>query len=153
VPRSDTGTTGPRVQKRILLWAGTALAALLAILVAVLLVTRARHRLRAVALAPTAVHIVDGRLPMLRDVPPFSFTNVDGRSIDESVLRGHVWIADFIFTRCTTMCPITTAKMNVLRRSIRSADVRFVSFSIDPEHDTPAGVAPAVLRAYGRACS
>ncbi len=58
-------------------------------------------------------------------------------------MRGHVWIADFIFTRYVTMCPITTAKMSVLRRSIRSADIRFVSFSIDPEHDTPA-----VLGAY-----
>jgi mono/diheme cytochrome c family protein len=41
------------------------------------------------------------------------------------------------------MCPITTAKMSVLRRSIRSTEIRFVSFSIDPQHDTPA-----VLRAY-----
>jgi len=96
-----------------------------------------------VASAPTAVGLADRRLPVLSEVPPFAFTNVDGRSIDASVLRGHVWIADFIFTRCVTMCPITTAKMSVLRRSIRSADVRFVSFSIDPEYDTPA-----ILRAY-----
>lgn len=95
------------------------------------------------AVAPTAVHLAGGRLPVLSDIPPFAFTNIDGRSIDESVLRGHVWIADFIFTRCVTMCPITTAKMSVLRRSIRSPEIRFVSFSIDPEYDTPA-----VLRAY-----
>lgn len=117
--------------------------ALLAVLVAVLLVTRARRRVRAVAPGSTAVHLADEGLPTLGDVPPFAFTNIDGRSIDESVLRGHVWIADFIFTRCTTMCPITTAKMSVLRRSIRSANIRFVSFSIDPEYDTPA-----ILRAY-----
>jgi protein SCO1/2 len=96
-----------------------------------------------VALASTAVHLADERLPTLGKVPPFAFTNIDGRSIDQSALRGHVWIADFIFTRCTTMCPITTAKMSVLGRSIRSADLRFVSFSIDPEYDTPA-----ILRAY-----
>jgi len=96
-----------------------------------------------VALASTAVHLAGEGLPTLWDVPPFAFTNIDGRSIDESGLRGHVWIADFIFTRCVTMCPITTAKMSVLRRSIRSADIRFVSFSIDPDYDTPA-----VLRAY-----
>ncbi len=41
------------------------------------------------------------------------------------------------------MCPITTAKMNLLRRSITSGEIRFVSFSIDPEYDTPA-----TLRAY-----
>jgi protein SCO1/2 len=124
----------------VLVWGALALAALLVALVAVLLVIRARRRER---LASTAVRLADGRLPILSDVPPFAFTNIDGRSIDESVLQGHVWIADFIFTRCVTMCPITTAKMNVLRRSIRSADIRFVSFSIDPEYDTPA-----ILRAY-----
>ncbi len=63
--------------------------------------------------------------------------------MDESALRGHVWIADFIYTRCTTMCPIITAKMSLLRRAIPSADLRFVSFSIDPDHDTPE-----VLKAY-----
>jgi protein SCO1/2 len=106
-------------------------------------VIRARQRVQPVASAPTAVPLADGRLPILSEVPPFAFTNIDGRSIDPSVLRGHVWIADFIFTRCVTMCPITTAKMSVLRRSIRSADLRFVSFSIDPEYDTPA-----ILQAY-----
>ena len=94
-------------------------------------------------MASTAVHLADGHLPVLSDVPRFAFTNIDGRSIDETVLRGHVWIADFIFTRCVTMCPITTAKMNLLRRSIPSTEIRFVSFSIDPEYDTPAR-----LRAY-----
>lgn len=89
-----------------------------------------------------AVH-VDERLPILWEVPPFAFTNIDGRTIDAAALRGHVWIADLIFTRCVTMCPIITSRMNLLRRSIRSNDLRFVSFSIDPEHDTPA-----VLRAY-----
>jgi len=76
-------------------------------------------------------------------VPPFAFANTDGRVIDVSALRGHVWIADFIFTRCTTMCPVITAKMSLLRRSIPSADIRFVSFSIDPEYDSPD-----VLKAY-----
>ena len=91
----------------------------------------------------TATEVADGRLPILSNVPPFSFTNSDGRSIDASVLRGHVWIADFIFTRCPTLCPVITSKMNVLRRSLRSAEIRFVSFSIDPDYDTPA-----ILRAY-----
>jgi YHS domain-containing protein/mono/diheme cytochrome c family protein len=48
-----------------------------------------------------------------------------------------VWIADFIFTRCTTICPLITAKMALLQRRLPSTDLRFVSFSVDPEHDTP----------------
>jgi protein SCO1 len=91
----------------------------------------------------TSAATADRRLPILWEVPSFVFTDADGRAIDPSALRGHVWIADLIFTRCVTMCPIITSRMNVVRRSIRSGDVRFVSFSIDPEYDTPA-----VLRAY-----
>ena len=132
-------------KRRVLLWGCCGLAALLAVLVVVSLVTRPQRRIQAGALASTAVNFADGRLPILSDVPGFAFTNIDGRSIDGSVLRGHVWIADFIFTRCLTMCPITTAKMNLLRRSILSTEIRFVSFSIDPEYDTPAR-----LRAYAR---
>jgi protein SCO1/2 len=93
----------------------------------------------------TPAHAVplDVDLPILWEVPPFAFANIDGRTIDPAALRGHVWIADLIFTRCVTMCPIITSRMNLLRRSIRSDDIRFVSFSIDPEYDSPA-----VLRAY-----
>jgi protein SCO1/2 len=91
----------------------------------------------------TALHAAEGSLPILWGVPPFTFTDAEGRSIDASALRGHVWIADLIFTRCVTMCPIITSRMSLLRRSVRSGEFRFVSFSIDPEYDTPA-----VLRAY-----
>jgi protein SCO1/2 len=119
--------------------------ALLAVLVAVALVIRGRGSAGTSAAPPAAARHPDERLPVLADIPAFSFTNVDGRTIDPSALRGHVWIADLIFTRCVTTCPITTAKMNVLRRSIPSDEIRFVSFSIDPDYDTPA-----VLGAYAR---
>jgi protein SCO1/2 len=88
---------------------------------------------------------VTAPLPRLWRVPPFAFAGTDGKTITLSDLRGHVWIADFIFTRCVTMCPIITAKMNLLRRQLVSSDLRFVSFSVEPEYDTPA-----VLEAYAR---
>ena len=84
-------------------------------------------------------------LPRLWQVPPFAFAGTAGKAIRESDLRGHVWIADFIFTRCVTMCPIITAKMNMLRRALPGSNLRFVSFSVEPEFDTPS-----VLEAYAR---
>ena len=120
-----------------------ALVVALALLAGLLLVVRTRGRAKIGERPPAAAAPGERPLPVLSDVPAFAFTNRDGRAIDQSALRGHVWIADFIFTRCVTMCPITTAKMNVLRRAIPSSDVRFVSFSVDPDYDTPA-----VLRAY-----
>lgn len=55
------------------------------------------------------------------------------------VLREKVVVIDFIFTRCVGACPVLTMRMNAVRRSIGElfgTKVRFVSISIDPEHDT-----------------
>jgi protein SCO1/2 len=78
-----------------------------------------------------------GALPMLWQVPSFSFVDQDGRATTTADLRGHVWIADFIFTSCTTICPLITAKMALLQRRLKGPGLRFVSFSVDPKHDTP----------------
>lgn len=85
----------------------------------------------------------EGAPPILWDMPSFAFESAEGRVIRNATLRGHVWIADFIFTRCTSLCPIITAEMTLLRRTMRSSQIRFVSFSIDPDFDTPE-----VLAAY-----
>lgn len=84
-------------------------------------------------------------LPVLWRAPAFSALDQDGRAASDEALRRHVWIADFIFTRCTTACPLISAKMLLLRQAITSPDVRFVSFSVDPTFDTPA-----VLKQYAR---
>ena len=77
------------------------------------------------------------------DAPPFAFADQDGRRTTGDDLRGHPYVADFIFTTCTTACPTLTAKLALLRQQVTSPDARFVSFSVDPAHDTPA-----VLKAY-----
>ncbi|MEB2312842.1 MAG: SCO family protein [Sorangiineae bacterium] len=97
-------------------------------------VAAARREARVRAAAPPAA----GPLPVLWELPAFSFRDQHGETVSRESLRGHVVVANFIFTRCTTVCPLTTAKMNVLRRSVRREDARFVSFSVDPEYDTPA---------------
>ncbi|HVR18819.1 MAG TPA: SCO family protein, partial [Polyangiaceae bacterium] len=78
-----------------------------------------------------------GALPVLWQVPSFSFVDQNGGATTTADLRGHVWIADFIFTSCTTICPLITAKMALLQRRLKGPALRFVSFSVDPEHDTP----------------
>ncbi len=76
-------------------------------------------------------------------VPPFQLTAQDGSSFNSDQLRGHVWIADFIFTNCEGPCPRMSGKMQALQAQTPE-DVRLVSFSVDPKNDTPA-----VLAAYG----
>lgn len=79
----------------------------------------------------------NGELPILWSAPQFSAIDQHGRHITEQELRGHVWVADFIFTRCTSACPIMTANMLLVQKATPGADVRFVSFSVDPSYDTP----------------
>jgi protein SCO1/2 len=119
-------------------------AALLAVVLVICVGMAARRHARVdrSTSSSTPSHPDDGP-PVLWDVPAFAFAGANGQVITASDLRGHIWIADFIFTRCTTMCPIITAQMTMVRRTIRSADIRFVSFSIDPAFDTPD-----VLQAY-----
>jgi protein SCO1/2 len=77
--------------------------------------------------------------PILSSVPPFTLLERSGRRITREDLGGEPWIADFIFTRCTGMCPALSTRMAELRRELRSANLhaRLVSFSVDPTHDTP----------------
>src|SRR5262245_53650717 len=51
-------------------------------------------------------------------------------------LLGHVWVADFIFTTCSDICPRMSRQMRRLQNRL-PAEVRLVSFTIDPERDTP----------------
>lgn len=71
-------------------------------------------------------------------VPQFSLLDQSGATVNNTDLRGHVWIADFIFTSCPDVCPLLTEQLNALRKQLPSdAQLEFMSFSVDPEHDTP----------------
>jgi len=84
-------------------------------------------------------------LPVLGTVPPFTLTERGGDAVRAEDLAGHVWIADFVFTRCPDFCPALTGRFARLQHQLAVATdgVRLVSFSVDPTHDTPE-----VLRGY-----
>jgi len=84
-------------------------------------------------------------LPVLGVVPSFSLTERAGTPLRSDDLAGHVWVADFVFTRCPDFCPALTARMAGLQKTLPpgSDPIRLVSFSVDPAHD-----APEVLRDY-----
>jgi protein SCO1/2 len=86
--------------------------------------------------------------PILGAVPAFQLTDQDGRVFGSRDLAGRVWVASFIFTRCETVCPRVTAQMARVQARTRDLEpaLHLVSFSVDPEHDTPARLA-----AYARA--
>ncbi len=91
-------------------------------------------------------------LPVLGAVPPFTLTERSGRAVRAEDLSGHVWVADFVFTRCPDVCPALTARMAGLQQPLGASPdpVRLVSFSVDPVHDTPEVLRDYAARAGAR---
>jgi len=79
-------------------------------------------------------------------VPDFTFTERDGREITLSVLKGKVWIVNFIYTNCPDTCPVQSAQMRQIQDEFKHEnDLRLVSITVDPKRDTPE-----VLSEYAR---
>ena len=86
-------------------------------------------------------------MPPIGEIPAFRFTTQEGKSLTKEDLIGKVWVADFVFTRCNGPCPVMTSRMAELAKGLAKAkDVRVVSISVDPEHDTPAVLADYASR-------
>jgi len=84
------------------------------------------------------------RLPVYGQVADFTLTNQTGRAVSLADLRGRVWIADIIFTRCAGPCPIMTQEMKSLQDALPpDSPARLVTLTTDPDYDTAA-----VLRNY-----
>lgn len=82
-------------------------------------------------------------LPVLGELPSeFALVDQAGRPVTARDLRGQVWVANFIFTRCRGICPALTAHMRGLVNACGNSNgVLFVSISVDPAHDTPETLA------------
>jgi cytochrome oxidase Cu insertion factor (SCO1/SenC/PrrC family) len=86
--------------------------------------------------APTRASSVE--LPVLGSVPEFMLTEANSTSVRRTDLLGKVWIASFIFTRCGEACPMMMKhEVHLLAQLPLRDDLRLVSFSVDPDWDTP----------------
>ena len=76
-------------------------------------------------------------IPVIKEVPRFSFTNQNGEKFSNDNFRGKVTILNFIFTSCTGPCPLMTSNMQKLYSNFKGTkEVQFVSITVDPEVDT-----------------
>lgn len=85
------------------------------------------------------------KLPVLGQVADFRLTNSFGKEMTLEDFKGRPWVASFIFTRCAGICPMMAGHMRRLQDSMTGENLRFVSFSVDPEYDTAER-----LRDYGK---
>lgn len=121
----------PAPKTNRLVWLGLALTAALLVLAYLLAMLDMRASL--------------GRpLPVLSQVGDFTLTNQNGQAVSLADLRGRVWVADIIFTRCPGPCLKMTRQMQDLQAGLPSGSrARLVTLTTDPDFDTPP-----VLKAY-----
>jgi cytochrome oxidase Cu insertion factor (SCO1/SenC/PrrC family) len=87
--------------------------------------------------------------PRLGQVGEFAFTNQHGQPVALKDLRGAPWIASFIFTRCYGQCPQITAAMCEVNQALADAPaIKLVSFTMDPDFDTPEVLAQYAQRSH-----
>ncbi|WP_215226029.1 SCO family protein [Echinicola shivajiensis] len=71
------------------------------------------------------------------EIAPFSFTDQEGNIITKEDVKGKVYVADFFFTSCPTICPIMKSQMlRVYEKFKDNPDFKILSHSIDPTYDT-----------------
>lgn len=75
-------------------------------------------------------------LPDLGSVGDFQLTERSGRTVTQADLQGKVWVASFVFTRCTGPCPQVTGTMARLQSQLpKRDDVLLVTITVDPDRD------------------
>ena len=78
-------------------------------------------------------------------IPYFTFFDEDSNIVHNDTFKGKVWVVEFFFATCPTICPIMNSQLKKLNKETKQfkEHLQFISFSINPKHDTPS-----VLRKY-----
>ena len=99
-------------------------------------------------LAGCAATAPEPELERLSTIGDFMLTSQSGEPfVSSAELAGNIWIADFIFTTCTGPCPRMSAWMARIQEDLADIpNLRLVSFTVDPENDTPEVLAEYATR-------
>ncbi|TXF78986.1 SCO family protein [Chryseobacterium sp.] len=70
-------------------------------------------------------------------VPEFKLTDQNSKKISNKDMLGKVYLVEFFYSRCPTICPVMNSNMKYIESQINDRDFGIISVSIDPTHDTP----------------
>ena len=86
---------------------------------------------------PEWINKTDPAYDSIHRIPSFAFTDQDGKTVTEKTVEGKIYVADFFFTRCGSICPKMTGNMALLQtRFSDDDDVMFLSHSVTPMMDS-----------------
>ncbi|MCA9294383.1 MAG: SCO family protein [Phycisphaerales bacterium] len=92
---------------------------------------------------PEVQALTDPEQYSFMQIPAFALVDQDGNAVTNDILQGHYTVMEFGFSNCQLVCPIMKSNLLPAASALKSAPVRFLTFSVDPMHDTPEQ-----LRAY-----
>lgn len=125
-PTSPPASSGPSFYRWLIVVLGTVIALLVL------------YRLTDISEAPAP----RSALPKMSVIPPFTLTERSGRVITNRDLAGKIWVADFVYTTCPGPCPLVTAAMTKIQQAeAGDPHVQLVTFTVDPQTDTPGVLA------------
>ena len=79
-------------------------------------------------------------------IPSFTLIDQDAKTVNQSIVKDKIYVADFFFTRCSTICPRISSQLTRVQDIFRNnPNIAFLSHTVDPEHDRPAQ-----LKAYAQ---
>lgn len=70
-------------------------------------------------------------------VPDFELTDQNNKKITNKDMLGKVYLVEFFYSRCPTICPVMNSNMRAIEDKVNSPDFGIISISIDPDNDTP----------------
>ena len=86
---------------------------------------------------PEWMNKTDSGYDSIHRIPSFAFTDQDGKNVTEKTVEGKIYVADFFFTRCGSICPKMTGNMALLQERFKDDDdVIFLSHSVTPMMDS-----------------
>jgi len=80
----------------------------------------------------------DGKLITIGPAPKFELTNQDGKKVSNETYKGKVYVLEFFFTTCPSICPkMNLSMLEIEKTFFGNPNFGIVSITIDPAHDTP----------------